>query len=47
LQISVDEGSLDENNSSQMDRAGELKDQQLGSDFEHVNKSGAGMCFLS
>jgi hypothetical protein len=41
----------DDNNSQQMDRAGEIfadnpKYLELGSDFEHVNKSGACMCVL-
>jgi hypothetical protein len=51
LNISVDEGSMGENNSLQIDRADEvfadnLNDLELGSDFEHVNKSGPGMYVL-
>lgn len=48
VEIYIDEGCMgDNNNSQQMDRAGEIfadnpKYLELGSDFEHVNKSGAG-----
>ncbi|XP_060567644.1 interferon-induced very large GTPase 1-like [Ruditapes philippinarum] len=47
VEIYIDEGCMgDDNNSQQMDRAGEIfadnpNDLELGSDFEHVNKSGA------
>ncbi|XP_060581706.1 uncharacterized protein LOC132738255 [Ruditapes philippinarum] len=50
VEIYIDEGSMDENNSSQTDGSDEVfadkpTDQQLGSDSEDGNMSGAGMCF--